>query len=102
MLFVKVSPNKTVEGLAGGTLTALVVAVLLRGFLGKPLPETIIIAAGVILFAFIGDFLSSFYKRQYNVKDFGNLIPGHGGFLDRFDSLIAGGSFIALYTLIAV
>ena len=52
---------------------------------------------GTLLFAFAGDTLSSLFKRKYKVKDFNNIIPGHGGFLDRFDSLIAGGAWAALY-----
>jgi phosphatidate cytidylyltransferase len=53
-------------------------------------------AAGIVVFAFIGDASKSYYKRRYNVKDFSNFIPENGGFLDRFDSLISGGAWVAL------
>jgi len=56
-----------------------------------------VLAVGVIVFAFAGDLSASFYKRKFGVKDFSNLIPGHGGLLDRFDSLVAGGAWVALY-----
>jgi len=48
------------------------------------------------MFAFAGDTAKSVYKRKYHVKDFSKMIPGHGGILDRFDSLIAGGAGVAL------
>jgi len=64
------------------------------------MPEMIVFTIGIPAFAFFGDLLSSVYKRKYKVKDFNRLIPGHGGFLDRFDSLIAGGAWVALYTMI--
>ena len=54
-------------------------------------------ALGVIFFAFAGDILASLYKRKFDTKDFNKIIPGHGGFLDRFDSLIAGGAWAAFY-----
>ena len=96
-LFPGISPNKTIEGLAGGALVAVLSADVLRKLIPAVWYTAIIIAAGVVVFAFVGDLLASFYKRRYNVKDFSNLIPGHGGFLDRFDSLIAGGAWVALF-----
>ncbi len=92
----KISPQKTWEGLAGGILTALISAVFFDGLIGVPPLKAIQLAAGIVIFAFIGDILASLYKRKFKVKDFSRLIPGHGGFLDRFDSLIAGGAWIAL------
>jgi phosphatidate cytidylyltransferase len=55
-----------------------------------------ILSSGILIFAFTGDMLSSWFKRSYGVKDFSEWIPGHGGFLDRFDSLIMAGAFMAL------
>ena len=99
-LFPRISPNKTAEGFAGGAIVALLSAYLLRGLMPAALYETFLIASGIVVFAFTGDFLASGYKRRYYAKDFSNLIPGHGGFLDRFDSLIFGGAWVALYELI--
>jgi phosphatidate cytidylyltransferase len=93
-LFPRISPAKTIEGLAGGVVFALVSALLLRG-----LPEfspacALGLGLGIIAFSFVGDVLASYYKRKHGIKDFSRLLPGHGGFLDRFDSLIAGGGFM--------
>lgn len=101
-LFPAISPAKTLEGLLGGTLIALGSSLLLRGLIGFSPSTTLFLAAGIVLFAFAGDLAASVYKRKYNVKDFSRLLPGHGGFLDRFDSLIAGGTFIALLELAGI
>jgi len=95
-LFPNISPGKTVEGLIGGTFIALVSSLLLKKLVGFSVLNTLGFSAGIILFAFAGDFAASVYKRKYNVKDFSRLLPGHGGFLDRFDSLIAAGAFVTL------
>ncbi len=96
-LFPKISPNKTVEGLIGGATFAILSGLIFRQLIPEiPLPEVLLLGAVVVLFAFAGDTAKSVYKRKYNVKDFSMLIPGHGGFLDRFDSLIAGGAGVAL------
>lgn len=99
-IFPEISPNKTLGGLIGGSLIALLSTLLIRGLVGTPALKALQLALGIILFAFIGDFLTSYFKRKYQVKDYSNLIPGHGGFLDRFDSLIAGGAWIALAAFI--
>lgn len=95
-LFPSVSPGKTVEGLIGGAIVAIPSSILAEGFITAPPLKAMWLGAGVVLFAFMGDFLSSFYKRRFGVKDFSNIIPGHGGFLDRFDSLICSGAWVAL------
>ncbi|MBN2698245.1 MAG: phosphatidate cytidylyltransferase [Bacteroidales bacterium] len=100
-LMPAISPNKTVEGLIGGTLFAVLSALVFRSIIGTEPLKAILLACVVALFAFVGDAAKSVYKRKYLVKDFSNLIPGHGGVLDRFDSLIAGGAGVALLTLIA-
>ncbi len=98
-LFPKISPGKTIEGLIGGSLVALLSALVFKSLItGSPL-KAIVLAFVVVVFAFAGDAAKSIYKRQYCVKDFSNLIPGHGGFLDRFDSLIAAGAGVTLLGL---
>ena len=91
-----ISPNKTLGGLVGGTIISLISAFLLKSLFTGTILELFLFALGTILFAFIGDILASLYKRKFKVKDYSNWIPGHGGFLDRFDSLIAGGAWTAL------
>lgn len=93
----RISPNKTIGGVLGGGAVAV-----LSGFLLASLYETTVInrllfSLGVVLFAFIGDIMASLYKRKYRAKDYSQLIPGHGGVLDRFDSLIACGAWTAFY-----
>ena len=92
------SPNKTVGGVLGGAVIALFSGFLLRGLYEMNWTFQLVLTTGVILSAFIGDALASKYKRKYNVKDYSQIIPGHGGFLDRFDSLIACGAWVALCT----
>lgn len=90
----RISPNKTLGGLLGGFIVAMASALLLHDLYDKPPLELLFMATGVVVFAFAGDLAASLYKRKYNVKDYSNLIPGHGGVLDRFDSLIAGGAWV--------
>lgn len=84
----KVSPNKTWEGMLGGNLTTILLALILAPWLTKFRP-IISITLGMLigLSGFIGDVTISALKRDLGVKDSGNLIPGHGGILDRIDSL---------------
>jgi phosphatidate cytidylyltransferase len=84
----KVSPNKTWEGLLGGVLTTVALAVLLAPWL-TPLARGEALLAGVIigLGGFLGDIIISALKRDLGIKDSGALLPGHGGILDRIDSL---------------
>ena len=84
----KVSPNKTVEGLLGGVMTTMLLAYVLGPWLTSMTPGHTILAGLLIgVSGFIGDVVMSAVKRDIGVKDTGSLIPGHGGILDRLDSL---------------
>ncbi|MFT8321463.1 MAG: phosphatidate cytidylyltransferase [Bacillus sp. (in: firmicutes)] len=87
-LWPEISPNKTVEGAIGGIVCAVIVSVLFSAF--GYIEWYIIGLVTIILSAFgqIGDLVESALKRHYEVKDSGKLLPGHGGILDRFDSLL--------------
>ena len=83
-----VSPNKTWEGFIGGMGCATVLGVALHGLTPFGAPAAGLIALGVALAGFGGGLVMSAIKRDRGVKDFGSLIPGHGGVLDRVDSLV--------------
>jgi phosphatidate cytidylyltransferase len=82
-----VSPNKTWEGLLGGVASACALSLLIRFLTPFSVGETLLVALLVCLAGFLGGAVMSAVKRDFGVKDFGTLIPGHGGMLDRLDSL---------------
>lgn len=83
-----ISPNKTVEGAIGGTFCAMCMSLLIGYMIGLPVYHSIIAGILIALFAQIGDLCESLIKRDAGVKDSGNTLPGHGGFLDRTDSYV--------------
>jgi phosphatidate cytidylyltransferase len=88
----RVSPGKTVEGLAGGLVMALVTALPLAAWTGRGRANALGLALLCAASALAGDLAASYVKRTCGVKDYATWIPGHGGILDRFDSFIAAGS----------
>ena len=86
--FTHISPKKTVEGAVGGILAGSVAAFAGVPLLGIPLAHALPLGLAMSVAATFGDLAESLIKRQLKVKDSGNTIPGHGGFLDRIDSLL--------------
>ena len=104
--FILVSPQKTVEGCIGG-LAAGVFSMLIYGVILAAATRHLVTFWALILYGLIGAFLTelgdlsfSLIKREYDVKDFGRLLPGHGGMLDRFDSMVFTAP--AIYLLMSV
>lgn len=97
--FSKISPKKTWEGTAGGALLCIATLVLIGHFwMGLPdLTSIAVIAAIAAVWGTLGDLLESKLKRMAGIKDSGSLMPGHGGFLDRFDSLLLATPFVWVY-----
>ena len=84
-----ISPNKTIEGSIGGVLGSVLLGLLVVPFYNPvqfSVFEFVLLMVFLSIFGQLGDLVESAYKRQFNVKDSGNLFPGHGGVLDRFDS----------------
>ena len=97
-----VSPAKTVEGLAGGLFAAIVVALLVRGLLvNAEVGTTAALAVLVGLAGLVGDLSASWAKRRAGIKDYSAALPGQGGFLDRFDSLLGAMAIVGPLLVIA-
>lgn len=86
----EISPNKTIEGAIGGILSALIVSVIIVFAFGaqSQLVAVLLIGIPMSVVGMLGDLLASVVKRKADIKDYGALIPGHGGILDRVDSLL--------------
>ncbi len=88
----RISPNKTLEGLLGGLAAGLLVAgigALIAGAGVSQLPGVLLVAIFTVLFSVVGDLFESLLKRHVGAKDSGDVIPGHGGVLDRIDGVLA-------------
>ena len=97
-LLEKISPKKTIEGFVGGLFFAVLAGVII-GYTSNNLSilNWVIIAVIVSVFGTLGDLVESKFKRQAGVKDSGTIMPGHGGLLDRLDSLFFLAPFVYLY-----
>ena len=99
-LFPRISPNKTWEGSIGGAVTCILFGYVLHLLFDEiGLIQWLVLATIVGVFGGIGDLVESMLKRSVGVKDSGNLLPGHGGLLDRFDAFIFVIPFAAAYIL---
>ena len=97
-LFERISPKKTIEGFVGGVMVAMFAGYAFYYFFGKlEATQWMILAFIVGVTATLGDLVESMLKRSMNIKDSGRLLPGHGGFLDRFDGFVFAVPFAYLY-----
>lgn len=98
----RLSPKKSWEGFVGGVIGAMVMgavgAVVVGGNLGVWLGLSVVVSLSSV----VGDLVESMFKRDAGVKDSGNILPGHGGILDRFDALILSAPFAFIYLLVVV
>lgn len=95
----QISPGKTVEGFVGGFLGALILFYMTLAYQEIIIAwyKMFIVTFIVCCVAFVGDIFESFLKRQANIKDSGMILPGHGGFLDRFDAVIFAAYFFFFF-----
>lgn len=97
-LFERISPNKTWEGFVGGVVLAFFVALNLERYFGSLMKwEWVTMALIIGLFGTLGDLVESMLKRSLGVKDSGNILPGHGGLLDRFDGLLIAAPLVFVF-----
>ncbi len=97
-LFERISPKKTWEGFFGGAICSLLVALVFAKYY-TPLDwwKWLVIAGIIVVTGTLGDLVESLFKRSIAIKDSGSVIPGHGGFLDRFDGLLLSMPFILTF-----
>jgi len=105
----KLSPKKSVEGSVGGCLgsfmVGLIYGALMQKLQGQAIEVYVVLASGIValvtsVFSQVGDLMASAIKRHYDIKDYGSLIPGHGGILDRFDSVIVTAPLIYILVIL--
>lgn len=97
-LFERVSPKKSWEGFFGGALAALAAGYVFSVFIPDlTLVQWLLFSQIVVVFGTFGDLIESLLKRTIGTKDSGNILPGHGGFLDRFDSMLLAAPVIFIY-----
>ncbi|MCD4773914.1 MAG: phosphatidate cytidylyltransferase [Bacteroidales bacterium] len=102
-LFERISPKKTWEGSIGGAvLTVFVGFILSKYFVNINVIDWIIISIIIVITATIGDLIESMLKRSLKIKDTGNILPGHGGVLDRFDAVFVSAPFVLLYLVLFI
>src|SRR5690554_61845 len=97
-LLERISPKKTIEGFLGGVLFTIIFSTFIAQYLIEDsVWKWVTISVIVVVFATLGDLVESKFKRSANVKDSGNIMPGHGGILDRLDSIIFVAPFVFLF-----
>ena len=102
-LFERISPKKSWEGAIGGTFTAILAAVIISHYIPEiQLIHWIVISILAVISSTFGDLTESMFKRYFQIKDSGHIFPGHGGILDRFDSILFAVPIIILYLKIII
>ena len=87
----KISPNKTIFGVVASLLLTLIISISFNNlFYIFTFTTSVLFSVLIILFAFIGDVIESYYKRRFEIKNSSNILPGHGGIFDRLDSFVMG------------
>lgn len=101
-LFKRISPGKTWEGSIGGVFSVCLMSYILSHFYNElNLDGWLITGLIVTVVGTYGDLIKSMLKRSINVKDSGNILPGHGGMLDRFDAMLSAAPFVFIYIYLA-
>jgi phosphatidate cytidylyltransferase len=98
----RISPGKTWEGTIAGVFGAIIVSLLFTLLIPISYWQAIVLGILVSIFGQLGDLVESLFKRNMGVKDSGRLIPGHGGFLDRIDSVVFVGAVVYYYVIWAI
>jgi phosphatidate cytidylyltransferase len=99
-LFERISPNKSWEGSIGGAISTIVIAYLISLYIKEiDTLDWIIMSVIIVITGALGDLTESLLKRSLNIKDSGNILPGHGGILDRFDAFLMAIPFIFVYMI---
>jgi phosphatidate cytidylyltransferase len=100
-LFERISPKKTWEGSIAGALVAMLTSVAFSYLVpGIALFDWLALAVLILFFGTFGDLVESLFKRSLNIKDSGHILPGHGGILDRFDTVFFSAPFVFLYFIL--
>ncbi len=95
-----ISPKKTIEGALGGILSSMIGCLIVGIIFGKAMIiHSLVIGLIASVFAQLGDLTASVFKRKIDIKDYGNLIPGHGGVLDRIDSILYTAPVVFYYVM---
>ena len=95
---ISISPNKTIEGLIGGVLLSICSVILFANYFSIEINlQSLIFISLIIIFAFLGDMIESYFKRKNELKNSSSFIPGHGGIFDRFDSFLFSIIFYSIF-----
>jgi phosphatidate cytidylyltransferase len=100
-LFERISPKKSWEGSVGGAVFALFTAWLLSGYFSAILLwQWLVMAIIIVILGTLGDLVESMLKRNLGIKDSGNILPGHGGMLDRFDAVLLSAPVVYVFIVL--